>query len=65
MKNKNVKKIQWDEQGMKQFKGFLKQMFGEYGNVKFDSELYDHYTDITVSQSTGEQAKIEATFKID
>ena len=39
MNKKNVKKImdlkiQWDEQGMKQFKEFLKQMYGEEGKVK-------------------------------
>ena len=33
MKKKNVKKIQWDEQCMKQFKSFLKQMHGEYGKI--------------------------------
>ena len=26
---KNVKIVQWNEQGMKQFKEFLKQMYGE------------------------------------
>lgn len=51
----NKKIVQWDEQGMKQFKGFLRQMFGEYGNVKFDDE---HCTEITVSQSTGENLKL-------
>ena len=30
---KNVKIVQWDEQGMKQFKEFLKQMYGEDGKV--------------------------------
>ena len=32
--NKKVKIVQWDEQGMKQFKEFLKQMYGEDGKVK-------------------------------
>lgn len=32
--NKKVKIVQWDEQGMKQFKSFLKQMYGEYVIVK-------------------------------
>ena len=27
--DKKVKIVQWDEQGMKQFKSFLKQMYGE------------------------------------
>ena len=27
--NKKVKIVQWDEQCMKQFKSFLKQMYGE------------------------------------
>ena len=31
--NKKVKIVQWDEQGMKQFKEFLKQMYGEYGKI--------------------------------
>lgn len=31
--NKKVKIVQWDEQGMKQFKEFLKQMYGEDGKV--------------------------------
>ena len=31
---KNVKIVQWNEQGIKQFKEFLKQMYGEDGNVK-------------------------------
>ena len=34
--NKKVKIVQWDEQGMKQFKSFLKQMYGEDGKVKVD-----------------------------
>lgn len=32
--NKKVKIVQWDEQGMKQFKSFLKQMYGEDAKVK-------------------------------
>lgn len=32
--NKKVKIVQWDEQGMKQFKEFLKQMYGEECKVK-------------------------------
>ena len=32
--NKKVKIVQWDEQGMKQFKELLKQMYGEDGKVK-------------------------------
>ena len=32
--NKKVKIVQWDEQGMKQFKEFLKQMYCEDGKVK-------------------------------
>lgn len=56
---KKTKKIQWDEQGMEQFKGFLRQMYGEHGNVKFDSELYDHCTEITVSQSSCEKLKVD------
>lgn len=31
---KKVKIVQWDEQGMKQFKELLKQMYGDYGKVK-------------------------------
>ena len=31
---KKVKIVQWDEQGMKQFKEYLKQMYGDYGKVK-------------------------------
>ena len=31
---KNVKIVQWDEQGIKQFKELLKQMYGEDGKVK-------------------------------
>ena len=31
--NKKVKIVQWDEQGIKQFKSFLKQMYGEYGKI--------------------------------
>ena len=31
---KNVKIVQWNEQGMKQFKEFLKQMYGEDVKVK-------------------------------
>ena len=34
MKKKNIKKIQWDEKALKNFEGFLKQMYGEYGIVK-------------------------------
>ena len=34
--NKKVKIVQWDEQGIKQFKEFLKQMYGEDGKVKVD-----------------------------
>lgn len=34
MKKKNVKKIQWDEKAVKNFEGFLKQMYGEYAIVK-------------------------------
>ena len=34
--NKKVKIVQWNEQGMKQFKEFLKQMYGEDGKVKVD-----------------------------
>ena len=34
--DKKVKIVQWDEQGMKQFKEFLKQMYGEDGKVKVD-----------------------------
>ena len=32
--NKKVKIVQWDEQGMKQFKEYLKKMYGEQGKVK-------------------------------
>ena len=32
--NKKVKIVQWDEQGMKQFKELLKQMYGEDGKIK-------------------------------
>ena len=31
--NKKVKIVQWDEQGMKQFKEFIKQMYGEYDKI--------------------------------
>lgn len=31
---KKAKIVQWDEQGMKQFKEYLKQMYGDYGKVK-------------------------------
>ena len=34
--DKNVKIVQWNEQGMKQFKEFLKQMYGEDGKVKIN-----------------------------
>ena len=36
--NKKVKIVQWDEQGMKQFKSFLKQMYGEYGNISISCD---------------------------
>ena len=36
--NKKVKIVQWDEQGMKQFKEFLKQMYGEYGKVNISCD---------------------------
>ena len=61
--NENI--VQWDEQGMKQFKGLLKQMYGEHGIGKFGNELDEHCTEITISQSTGESAKIEAKFNVD
>ena len=32
--DKNVKIVQWNEQGMKQFKEFLKQMYGEEVKIK-------------------------------
>ena len=32
--NKKVKIVQWDEPGMKQFKEFLKQMYGDDAKVK-------------------------------
>ena len=41
--NKKVKIVQWDEQGMKQFKSFLKQMYGEDGKVKVDWKFYHFY----------------------
>ena len=41
--NKKVKIVQWDEQGMKQFKDFLKQMYGEDGKVKIKSWFYNEY----------------------
>ena len=31
---KKAKIVQWDEQVMKQFKEYLKQMYGDYGKVK-------------------------------
>ena len=34
MNKKNVKKIQWDKKAVKNFEGFLKQMYGEYGKIK-------------------------------
>ena len=39
--NKKVKIVQWDEQCMKQFKSFLKQMYGEYGkdNISYDRKI--------------------------
>lgn len=33
MNKKNVKKVQWDEKALKNFEGFLKQMYGEYGKI--------------------------------
>ena len=36
--NKKVKIVQWDEQGMKQFKSFLKQMYGEYGKINISCD---------------------------
>lgn len=30
---KKAKIVQWDEQGMKQFKELLKQMYGEYDKI--------------------------------
>ena len=36
--NKKVKIVQWDEQGIKQFKSFLKQMYGEYGNISISCD---------------------------
>ena len=38
MKKKNVKKIQWDEKAVKNFEGFLKQMYGEYGKVNISCD---------------------------
>ena len=32
--DKKVKIVQWNEQGMKQFKEFLKQMYGEDVKIK-------------------------------
>lgn len=32
--NKKVKIVQWDEQGMKQFKEFLKKMYDEDAKIK-------------------------------
>ena len=37
--NKKVKIVQWDEQGMKQFKSFLKQMYGEDVKIKVDRKI--------------------------
>ena len=36
--NNKVKIVQWNEQGMKQFKSFLKQMYGEYGKVNISCD---------------------------
>jgi len=36
MNKKETKKIQWDEKAVKNFEGFLKQMYGEYGKIKID-----------------------------
>ena len=40
MNKKDIKKIQWDEKAVKNFEGFLKQMYGEYGNLKMPNFQY-------------------------
>lgn len=35
MKKKD-NKIKWDKQAIKNFEGFLKEMFGEHGKIKVD-----------------------------
>lgn len=34
MNKKDAKKIKWDDKALKNFEGFLKQMYGEYCKVK-------------------------------
>ena len=29
-----INKIKWDKKALKNFEGFLKQMYGEYGKIK-------------------------------
>ena len=36
--NKKVKIVQWDEKAVKNFEGFLKQMYGEYGKVNISCD---------------------------
>lgn len=33
-KKDNIKKIKWDKNAIKNFEGFLKEMFGEHGKIK-------------------------------
>lgn len=35
MKKKETKKIQWDDKAIKNFEGFLKQMYGEHDKIKY------------------------------
>ena len=43
----------------------LKKLVEEVDKIDWDKMLDEHCTEITVSQSTGEPAKIEATFEVD
>lgn len=36
MKTKKNNKIKWDDKAIKNFEGFLKQMYGKYGKIKYD-----------------------------
>ena len=33
---KNILDIKWDDKAIKNFEGFLKQMYGENGKIKID-----------------------------
>lgn len=65
MKEEQIKIVKWSEEGMQQFKGFIQEMFGEHGKVKFDDDMCEHCEEISISQATGENAKVEAKFILD